>query len=277
MADELRFIDFGLIKPAKIMAATEAMYRLADREGTSVGYIWHPVKSIILGYSQIVEKEFNVERSTNLGYELTRRISGGGVAFASEDSQIQYGFIGNMREYSIPFDIIESYEMICQIMSYALEKFGLKGVFKPINDVLCNGKKISGSAQTRGNQVVLQNGTLLSDMNIREMLTCCNIPLEKISDKGISSVEERLTDLKRELNREVGLDEVREAMLYGFEQTFDVTLSMDELNAKEKKLTDSLLPKYYDRDWIYRHSSKKTSFGSYESSMEIREFGVDEG
>ncbi len=272
--DELRFIDFGQTNVWDIMAANEALFRIADKSGENISFLWIPDKSINMGYSQLIERELNLERSKELDYQITRRISGGGMAFASEKSQVQYGMIGNLEDEQIPVDMIESYRKICGIVINAMKKYDLEGDFKPINDVLCNGKKISGSAQTRGNQVLLQHGTILVDFNIKEMLLCCNIPLEKISDKGIASVEERLTDLNRTLGKEIPLDEVNKAMRYGIEETFNTTLVEDELTEEEKKLAEQLLPKYYDEEWIYRYTRGKTrSAGEYEASDEIKEFG----
>lgn len=274
--DELRFIDFGRTDVYKIMAENEAMFRIAERTGENIGFLWIPDKSINMGYSQLIEKELNLERCKELGYPVTRRTSGGGMAFASENSQVQYGFIGNLEDPQVPVDMIESFRKICNIMIHAMEKYDLEGVFKPINDVLCNGKKISGSAHKRGNQVLMQQGTLLVDFNIKEMLLCCNIPLEKISDKGIKSVGERLTDLNRELGRKVPLEDVNKAMRYGFEKTFNVDLIGAEMTGEEKKLAEELLPKYYDENWIYRYTRGKTrSAGAYEASPELQEFTDD--
>ena len=274
--DELRFIDFGRTDVYKIMAENEAMFRIAERTGENIGFLWIPDKSINMGYSQLIEKELNLERCKEFGYPVTRRTSGGGMAFASENSQVQYGFIGNLEDPQVPVDMIESFRKICHIMIHAMEKYDLEGVFKPINDVLCNGKKISGSAHKRGNQVLMQQGTLLVDFNIKEMLLCCNIPLEKISDKGIKSVADRLTDLNRELGREVPLDEVNKAMRYGFEKTFGVELMDGELTGEEKELAEKLLPKYHDENWIYRYTRGKTrSAGAYEASPELQKFVDD--
>jgi len=271
--DEMRFMDFGPMKVQEIMAVNEALFRVADKTGKEVAFLWIPEKSINMGYSQLIERELNLERCREQGYPVTRRISGGGMAFASEKSQVQYGYIGSLENPAIPLDMTESYRKICHIVIHALEKFGLSGEFKPINDVLCNGKKISGSAQTRGNRVLLQHGTLLTDFNIKDMLLCCNIPAEKISDKGIKSVEERLIDLRRVLGRMVPLQEAKEAMCYGLEKTFGTALFVDEMAKEEKELAQKLLPKYYDENWIYRYTRGRTrSAGSYAPGPETAEF-----
>jgi len=125
--DELRFIDFGFTDVYKIMAANEAMFRIAERTGKNVGFLWIPDKSINMGYSQLIEKELNLERCKELGYQVTRRTSGGGMAFASEKSQVQYGFIGNLEDPQVPLDMIESFRKICSIMIHALEKYNPEG------------------------------------------------------------------------------------------------------------------------------------------------------
>lgn len=271
---ELRFINFGRINPYNIMAANEALFRAAEKTGEDVGFMWIPEKSLIMGYSQLIEKELNLQRCRELGYPVTRRITGGGTAFASVDSQVQYGFVGNLESGEIPLDIIESFKKICHIVIHALEKFGLRGEFKPINDVLCNGKKISGSAQTRGNRTLIQHGTLLVDFNIKEMLLCCNIPLEKISDKGIKSVEERVTDLNRELGRRVPLSEAESAIRFGFEKTFDTRLIDGEMTSEEKSFMEKLIPKYSDPQWIFRYTKGGRRYqGAYDMSPELKEFG----
>jgi lipoate-protein ligase A len=271
--DNLRFIDFGRLPVQKIMSYNEALFRTAEKTGEPVGFIWTTPPAIIMGYSQLIEKELNLLRCKDLGYEVTRRISGGGMAFSSKSSQIQYGFIGRLSD--LPFDMTESYKEVCGIVIRALEKYSLAGEFKPINDVLCNGKKISGSAQTRGENVLLQHGTLLVDFNIKDMMTCCNIPLEKISDKGIKSVEERMIDLNRVLGRKVPLDEAALAMRYGFEKNFDVKLDESSLTKEEEKLADELLPKYYDENWIFRYTRGRTrSMGQYPDSPEQAEFSL---
>ncbi|MFZ2456452.1 MAG: biotin/lipoate A/B protein ligase family protein [Candidatus Altiarchaeia archaeon] len=269
--EKLRFIDFGRVPVQKIMSYNEALFRTAEKTGVNVGFIWTTPPAIIMGYSQLIEKELNLDRCDALGYQVTRRISGGGMAFSSERSQIQYGYIGQLS--GLPFDVTESYKEVCGIVIRALEKYSLVGEFKPINDVLCNGKKISGSAQTRGENVLLQHGTLLVDFNVKEMLTCCNIPLEKISDKGIASVEERMIDLNRVLGRNVPLDDAARAIRYGFEKTFDAELKDGALTVEEEKLASELLPKYFDQNWVFRYTQGKTrSKGAYPDSPEQAEF-----
>jgi lipoate-protein ligase A len=134
-----------------------------------------------------------------------------------------------------------------------LKNFGVKNAkFKPINDILVNGRKISGSAQTRRNNVVLQHGTLLLDVNIKKMFSLLKVPDEKIKDKLIEKAEERVTSLKRELRKEVNIEELSKVLQEGFENFFNVSFEEGTLTQEEGKLAEKFYEKYSSGEWIFK-------------------------
>ncbi|MFZ3382315.1 MAG: hypothetical protein WA144_00165, partial [Candidatus Methanoperedens sp.] len=130
--------------------------------------------------------------------------------------------------------------------------YKLNAAFRPINDVVVDNKKISGNAQTRWEGKLLQNGTLLLDFDIEEMLRISNIPKEKFMDKKIASVREGLTWLDRELGEQRDMEEIKNVMKKKFEERFSINLRSGALSDKEQELTKTLLPKYYSDEWVYR-------------------------
>lgn len=246
--EEWRFIDFGLVDIRDMMAMDEAILK-GDQGNTF--FFWTPKKSIILGFFQKADVELNLARCRD--YTITRRISGGGIAFSDDRCrQINYGVVGTMDNELFPLDIIESYKQVCGVLIDALVHYGLNAAFRPINDVVVDNKKISGNAQTRWEGKLLQNGTLLLDFDIEEMLRISNIPEEKFLDKKIASIREGLTWLDRELGEKRDMEEVRDIMKQKFEERFKIRLKPGTLSNKEMKLTKTLLPKYYSHEWIYR-------------------------
>jgi len=246
--EEWRFIDFGLVDIRDMMAMDEAI--LKGDEGNTF-FFWTPKKSIILGYFQKAEIELNLAQCKD--YTITRRISGGGIAFSDDRCrQINYGVVGVIDNDRFALDIIESYKQICGVLIDTLIDYGLNAAFRPINDVIVDNKKISGNAQTRWEGKLLQNGTLLLDFDIEEMLRISNIPKEKFMDKKIASVREGLTWLDRELAKQRDMEEIRNVMKRKFEERFNVRLKPGTLSEKEKDLTKILLPKYYSDEWTYR-------------------------
>ncbi len=245
---EWRFIDFGLVDIRDMMAMDEAI--LKGDEGNTF-FFWTPKKSIILGFFQKAQVELDLPGCSD--YTITRRISGGGIAFSDDRCrQINYGVVGTIDNDLFPLDIIESYKQVCGVLIDTLVHYGLNAAFRPINDVTVDGRKISGNAQTRWEGKLLQNGTLLLDFDIEEMLRISNIPKEKFLDKKIASVREGMTWLDRELGEQRDMEEVRNVMKDKFEERFHVKLRTGDLSRMEKELTRTLLPKYYSPEWVYR-------------------------
>ncbi len=245
---EWRFIDFGVVDIRDMMAMDEAI--LKGDEGNTF-FFWTPKKSIILGFFQKAEVELDLPKCKD--YTITRRISGGGIAFSDDRCrQINYGVVGTIDNDMFPLDIIESYKQVCGVLIDMLVHYGLNAAFRPINDVTVDSKKISGNAQTRWEGKLLQNGTLLLDFDIEEMLRISNIPKEKFLDKKIASIREGLTWLDRELGEQRDMEEVKNVMKDKFEERFHVKLKTGTLSNKEKEMTKSLLSKYYSTEWVYR-------------------------
>jgi len=82
------------------------------------------------------------------------------------------------------------------------------------------------------------------------MFELLKVSPEKISDKFIASVFERVTTVERELGRKPSFEEVREAMSRGFEKSLDVKLSECELTSDELELAAELKPKYTSDEWL---------------------------
>jgi lipoate-protein ligase A len=232
------------------MAIDEALLKL-NAEGRSPNTVrfwrWLP-STVSIGCFQSVEREVALEVAKRYGVDVVRRITGGGAVFHDHDGELTYSVV--CRQGDVPDDIIESYRLICGGLVRGLGELGLQAEFKPVNDILVNGKKISGSAQTRRWGAVLQHGTVLVDPDIRRMFELLKVSPEKISDKFIVSVYERVTTVKRELGKKPDFEEVRNAMRAGFEESLGVKLLEGELTQEELGLAAKLRPKYASQEWL---------------------------
>lgn len=245
-----RILPLRIDDPYTSMAIDEAILKLnaeGDVPNTIRFWRWDP-SAVSLGCFQSLELEVDLDKAKKYGFEVVRRITGGGAVFHDHDGELTYSII--CSEDDVPKDIIKSYEKICGGIIEGLKNIGLEAEYKPVNDILYNGKKISGSAQTRRFGSVLQHGTILIDPDIRKMFEILKVSQEKISDKFINSVYQRVTSLNRELNDNLDFNEIREAMIMGFENVFDVDLVFNDLYEDEKELTEKLREKYSSPDWI---------------------------
>jgi lipoate-protein ligase A len=117
-----------------------------------------------------------------------------------------------------------------------------------VNDVLVDGKKISGSAQTRRADVFLQHGTLLLNVDRKRMFKLLKVPAQKIEDKGLKRPEERITSLREvsHASRDEVLKAMRSAFLKG--RTWDEGSWRDDEVARARVLAEQ---RYSSRDWNF--------------------------
>ena len=204
-------------------------------------YTWNP-SAVSIGRFQSMREEVNIGRCKELGVDCVRRITGGGAVYHDRNGEVTYSVIAPER--LLPKGIRESYREICGWVISGLASIGIRAEFAPINDITVNGKNISGNAQTRKDGIVLQHGTILYDLDIKAMFGVLNVSREKISDKAIKSVEERVT---RVLDySSVSQNGLYLALLSGFVRNKEY--KMGELTADEASRSEELAGSVYRSD-----------------------------
>ncbi len=208
-------------------------------------YGWTP-SAVSIGYFQGIEREVDLEKCNELGIDIVRRRTGGGAVYHDTDGEITYSVIA--KEEMFPKDIIASYCEICSWITGSLSRVGIFSEFKPINDIITNGKKISGNAQTRRQGVLLQHGTILYSVDVEKMFSLLKVPDEKIRDKMIATVKERVTSVSEQ--KEISREETYSALLAGF--TEGKEFEAGELTLQEKKRAEELvLERYKAKEWNF--------------------------
>ena len=129
----------------------------------------------------------------------------------------------------------------------------IESKYAPINDIIVNNKKISGSAQTRKSKTVLQHGTVLLDVDVDKMFKLLKVPNEKIKDKLIADVKQRVTSIKHISDNNVTFNETSDAMKIGFEEEFDIELVNGILTKEEISLTSKFEKECFSTtEWNYK-------------------------
>jgi lipoate-protein ligase A len=206
---------------------------------------WNP-SAVSIGYFQGIEDEVNIDVCKNTGVDVVRRRTGGGAVYHDFNGEITYSVIG--PEEIFPKGIRESYQTICGWVVNGLSKLGIEAQFVPINDIIVGQKKISGNAQTRRNEILLQHGTILYDVNVEKMFSLLKISQEKISDKMIKAVQERVTRVLD--HKMVSIEQFYQALLQGFTEgkKFEIKSLTNEEIKRAKELSEK---KYSTREWNF--------------------------
>ena len=233
------------------MALDEAILTSVARKEAPITlrfYHW-PRPAVALGYFQAVAQEINVDACERDGLEIFRRMTGGGAVYKDPAGELNYSLIIPENHPLLPRDVMSSYRVIQQGIIKGLENLGLQPELTGINDIVLDGKKISGNAQTRKQGVVFQHGTLLLDFDVEKMATYLQISKEKLSDKGLAEIRNRVGTL-REYLPQTSIADMEKALIRGFAQNFKAEMKPGEITDREQELKQELYKqKYSTREW----------------------------
>ncbi len=244
--DTWRCIVDDAADAASNMAIDEAI--LASGTPTLRLYTWQP-SALSIGYFQGIHEEVDLEACRQHGVDVVRRISGGGAVYHDRQGEITYSLV--LPETALPRNVQQSCQRICTAIAAGLQQLAVDARFAPLNDVVVDGKKISGSAQTRRHGSVLQHGTVLLDVDVTLMFTLLRVSDTKIADKAIEDASARVTSLCQQ-HGDVDRGDVIDALRRGFADTFEVTLQDGGLTDGERERLPRLREKYDSDEWTFQ-------------------------
>lgn len=159
-------------------------------------FMWQVEPTVIFGRNQVIENEVNLDYCKRKGINTFRRKSGGGCVYA-DMSNIMLSYIGRGGT------VKEAYKRYVTRVADALRKLGVNAEASGRNDIMVDGKKVSGNAFYRiGDRNVL-HGTMLYDTNMENMIGSITPDNEKLIAKGVESVRQRIGLLKDYIKTDV--------------------------------------------------------------------------
>ena len=217
----------------------------------------------LVGRFQTVEHEIHVDYCHANSVPINRRPTGGG-AIIMGDGQLGVGLMiagRNSDTYS------RAREMMSQFSAgllHGLNSLGISAEFRRKNDIEVDGRKIIGLGIYRApSGGLLFHASLLVNLDVPFMLRVLNTPFEKISDKEISMVSARTTDVQRELGRPIPMDEVRQRMAEGYAEAFDVSMIPGDFTSEERQdIAELEREKYQKSEWVNQEIEVPDVFGA---------------
>jgi len=230
-------------------------------------YVHEP--SIIVGRFQNTIEEINAQYVRDNHIYVARRITGGGAVY-HDAGNLNFSFIVNAEGHGGGF------ETYTRPVIAAIRALGAEAELSGRNDILIDGKKISGNAQCMRNGKLLQHGTILFDSELDNLVRALSVNDLKIISKGIKSVQSRVTNLKEHLPEGVTIDILRERILAEIAEEYGMetyTLADEDIAAVGLLTAE----KFTTREWNYGRSpaysfcnKKKYDYGLIEARLDIK-------
>ncbi|MEM3512724.1 MAG: biotin/lipoate A/B protein ligase family protein [Thermoplasmata archaeon] len=188
----LHFRDLGLVHPEVSVAKDREILERCIATGECILHFYRrEPPAVSVGHGEKIEEAVYVERCREDGVIVIQRESAGSAIYTDRNT-LEYAIA--LPEKLVPFDRKQSYEFLCRPIVEALSTLGYPVVFKPINDIQMEGKKVSGSAQKRSRGAVLQHGTILLVVDHEKMDRYLKVT-PKLAEKGLGKHSERVKGL----------------------------------------------------------------------------------
>ena len=178
------------------MAIDHAIYESVanGREQPTIRFYKWQNNSVSIGAYQN-PKDINFDACKKHSIDVVRRMTGGRAVF-HDKRDFTYSVIAPIRVFG--YSIKNAYTEICQCIIKTLSDFGIKSSLENKNDIIVDGKKISGNASKAMDKgVYLQHGTLIYDINYEAMPIVLNVSEELVREKVTSLLQDRKVDQQK--------------------------------------------------------------------------------
>ncbi len=205
--------------------------------------------AVVIGSFQSVRNEVDLENAQAYGFEVVRRISGGGAMFIEPQAAITYSLYAPAALVQ-GMSFAESYAFLDEWVIHALRGLGIEATYQPLNDIASPAGKIGGAAQKRlGSGAVLHHVTMAYDMDGDRMVQVLRIGREKLSDKGIKSANKRVDPLKSQTGR--SRDELIDHLVATFRTEYGLTEG-SITDAESARVEQLVAEKFSTTEWLQR-------------------------
>lgn len=244
--EKWRLLKLGNVDVYTFLSLYEAL-EIAKNRGTigNTLALARPLVSVLVGKNKSIS-EVNVPFCKENNIPISRNIVSGGPF-------LNGGWCGCIIVSDIDFfpgkSVILDYLMECMVK--ACQILGMPANRRPkSNDVLVRGRKISGAGLNFFKDTLSFGATLGLDFDADLAEKTLRVSPEKFMDKEAKTVAEWVTYARRELGREVSLEEVEAALIQGFGDVLGVQFEEAKLTTGELATIDELQVRYRSEEWI---------------------------
>jgi lipoate---protein ligase len=177
---------------------SQALYHAAAHLGREALFILRPATPYVcIGYHQDARAEIDLDFARAHNIPVFRREVGGGAVYL-DGEQLFYQLVIRQDHPGVPANKVEFYRKYLRPVVDTFLEFGVNAEYRPVNDILANGRKIAGTGAAQIDDMLILVGNFIQDFNYEMMSKVLRVPDEKFRDKVFKTLSENLTTMRLE-------------------------------------------------------------------------------
>ncbi|AWR97989.1 lipoate--protein ligase family protein [Acidianus sulfidivorans JP7] len=211
-----------------------------------------------VGVHQEVWLEVNLDYTKAHNIPVVRRDLGGGTVVITPG---EHDYFIVIKEEEAPRNPTELYKKYLTPIVNVLRDYGLNATLRD-QDIVINGKKISGNGAMTYEKAVVITGNILMSLDVDLISKCVKVPDEKFRDKMAKDMRDWLTSLENELGKVPSREELNKKIKEEYEKELGIKFESSSLTPEEIEIWNKLAEEKKNEEWIYykdnRHPDLKT-------------------
>lgn len=266
MTESWLFMNTGYGKPSYNMALDEALLNWHSQgliPPIIRFYGWKPA-GLSIGYFQKTKDRINLDAVKKYGFEMVRRPTGGRAVL--HDDELTYSVIVSEKHDMMPKSVTQAYRVLSQgllegfraleiqadlaIPEGRIEKNGSAVCFEEPSwyELIIEGKKAAGSAQTRQKGVILQHGSIPMTLDLDTLYDLFIYPNEKVKERAKRGFVDKAVTINDVSDKAYTFEDVAAAFKQGFEKGLDIELTPFTLSSEQEEEVQRLAKEKYESD-----------------------------
>ncbi|SFG26885.1 lipoate-protein ligase A [Halobacillus alkaliphilus] len=264
------FVDSGHCTPAMNMALDEALmnwHRQGEIPPVLRFYGWAPA-GLSVGYFQKVKGKIDLEGVERHGFELVRRQTGGRAVL--HDKELTYSVIVSEDHPDMPASVKDAYLVLSKGLLEGFHNLGIEAEFAVPEgkldttgsavcfeepswyELIVEGRKAAGSAQTRKKGVILQHGSIPIDVDDVKLFDMFIYKNERVKERARRAFGDKAAAINQLIDSRITFDQTKEAFKEGFETGLGIHLEPFELSDEQWKEVERIAEeRYRTEEWNF--------------------------
>ena len=235
---------------------TQLIYHALGRLGVEALVLTSSIEPYVcVGFSQGIPTEVDTDYCRKNDIGVFRREVGGGTVFIDRDQLLIQLVLGRGRD-DVPAGQTNFFRRFLGPVQEAYKAFGVDSEFRPINDLLARGKKISGTGGGEVGDCNVLATNMLLDFDFERSSGALRCPSEEFRSAVRRMMEENLTTVKKETGVVPPLPRLKNVARERYEALLG-PMEHAELPYQVESEMERIRVELFHRRWVSDRGAKK--------------------